>query len=87
MIWDDNLYHIIRNPQIYPEEYGTVYSVSEFARLNWMQFVRPEHRHLPIKVLHSNSRYRFQKRPSNTYDSSPNGIFYRKIGDLKKIFK
>lgn len=80
-------YYINRNYFNDPEEYETVYSVSEFAQMNWMQFIRPEHQHMPIKVLHSNSRYRFQGRPFDTYDSSPTGIFYRRKGNLKKIFR
>ena len=86
-IWDDNNYRIERNYYEYPEEYERAYSVREFADMNWMQFIRPEHQHLPIKVLHSNRRYRFQGRPTDTYELSPTGIFYRRIGNLKKIFK
>ena len=59
----------------------------EFAKMKWMQFIRPEHQHLPIKVLHSNKRYRFQGRPDDAYDLSPTGIFYRRFKNLKKIFK
>ena len=86
-IWDDNNYRIARNHHEDPEEYGTAYSVSEFAKMKWMQFIRPEHQHLPIKVLHSNKRYRFQGRPADTFDLSPTGIFYRGTKNLKKIFK
>jgi len=86
-IWDDGFYHIDRNHHIDPEEYGTAYSVSEFAKTAWMKYIRPEHRDMPIKVLHSNKRYRFQGRRADTYDLSPNGIFYRRLGNLKKIFR
>lgn len=85
-LWDNGEYYIDRNPACYPEEYGTAYTVSEFAKKAWMPFIRPEHRDLPIKVLHSNKRYRFQGRRSDSYDLSPNGIFYRRLGNLKKIF-
>ena len=87
ILWNENDYHIIRNHHEDPEEYGTAYSISEFAKIKWMQFIRPEHQHLPIKVLHSNKRYRFQGRPTDTYDLSSNGIFYRRLGNLKKVFR
>ncbi|MBE6535487.1 MAG: hypothetical protein E7677_02565 [Ruminococcaceae bacterium] len=86
-IWDDGLYRIKRNHHIDPEEYGTAYSVSEFAKMYWMQYICPEHKDFPIKVLHSNKRYRFQWRRADTYDLSPNGIFYRRLRNLKKIFR
>ena len=87
IIWDDNNYHIVRDHNEDPEEYGTAYSVSEFAKMAWMQYIRPEHRDMPIKVLHSNKRYRFQGCRADTYDLSSNGIFYRRLGNLKKIFR
>lgn len=86
-MWNDNNYHIDRNHYDFPEEYGTAYSVSEFAKMKWMEFIHPEHQSLPIKVLHSNKKYQFQGRPSDTYDLSSNGIFYRRLKNLKKIFQ
>ena len=87
VIENHNAYYIIRDYNTYPEEYDKSYSVPRFYSDNWIQFIRPEHQHLPIKVLHSNSRYKFQGRHTDTYDQSTTGIFYRNIKDLKKIFK
>ena len=88
MLWDScNEYHIVRDHSVDPDEYDKVYSVSQFCERNWAKHIRPEHKHMPIKVLHSNLRYRFQGLGTDAFDSHDHGIFYRSKKDLKKIFR
>ena len=84
MLEDD--YHIARDHSIDLYEYDKAYSVSQFCEMNWAKYIRPEHKHLPIKVLHSNPKYRFQGVCTDAFDSHEYGIFYRRTKDLKKIF-
>lgn len=80
-------YYIVRNHFEDEEEYDKMYSLATFREMNWEKFIRPEHKHLPMKILHTNSRYRFQRIKTDKYDSYENGVYYRRIRNLKKVFK
>lgn len=68
-------------------EMGEAYNVKNFREMSWDKNIRPEHKHLPLKVLYTKRRYEATHLLTDEFDTYSDAIFFSKNKDLKKIFK
>lgn len=84
----------IRDYDLRPDYYGidemqginTHPHVCEFRETYWDKHIRPEHKHLPLKILYTKRSYESMNMVTDKFDSFVDGIFYKKLEDLSKIF-
>lgn len=79
-----------RRPDLYGDDemagINTHPYICEFRKTYWEKHIRPEHKHLPLKILYTKRSYRSLNMVTDKFDSHVDGIFYKRLEDLKRIF-